>query len=370
MSTLRKTYRIAIVGVGAIAGMHAKAIADIPGAKLVAASCRTQEKGDKFAAQYKCNWYADTVAMLDKEKPDVISICTPSGAHLDPTLEAAKRGIHVLCEKPLEITTARVDEMIAACKAKGVVLGGIFPTRFNGVALALHDAAKLGRFGNLAIVSTAVPWWREDAYYAPTRWQGKLKWDGGGALMNQSIHGIDAVQWIVGAAMPNLKADENPVEQVFAFTAKRGHDPNLIEVEDTAVAVLKFRNGALGQVLGATSMWPGTLKRVQIGGRDGTAEILEDELIAYRFRSPATGKTEADDEAVRKQFGAKTAGGGGASDPMAISYGLHTANITAFLQALDTGSTPAIDGVQARKAVAIIEAMYESARTNRPVSPK
>ena len=94
MSTLRKTYRIAIVGVGAIAGMHAKAIADIPGAKLVAASCRTQEKGDKFAAQYKCNWYADTVAMLDKEKPDVISICTPSGAHLDPTLEAAKRGIH------------------------------------------------------------------------------------------------------------------------------------------------------------------------------------------------------------------------------------------------------------------------------------
>jgi len=360
-----KPHRIAIIGIGAIAGMHARAIADIPNTKLVSASCRTEEKGRKFSDQFNCRWFADYETMLDQEKPDVVTICTPSGAHLDPTLACAKRGIHVLCEKPLEISTARVDQMIGACRSAGVMLGGIFPQRFSPVVAAVQQAAAQGRFGDLAIASSYVPWWREDAYYAPARWQGKLKWDGGGAMMNQSIHGVDAVQWIVGSAMKDLAPEANPVAEVFAFTGKRGHDPNLIEVEDTAVAVLKFRNGALGQLLGATSMWPGTLKRMQIGGRDGTAEILEDELVTYRFRSE-----NPEDEVTRQRFAAKTKTGGGASDPMAIDYTGHTRNILSFLDAIDSGSSPSVDGTQARKAVAIIEAVYESARTGRAVAVK
>ena len=355
--------KIAIIGVGAIAGMHARAIRDIPGVKLVAGSCRSEEKGRKFAEQFGVTWHADYEKMLDAEKPDVVTICTPSGAHLEPTTACAKRGIHVLCEKPLEITTARVDQMIDVCKKAGVALGGIFPTRFNPVVLAVQQAAAAGRFGNLSTVNSYVPWWREDAYYAPTRWQGKLKWDGGGALMNQSIHGIDAIQWIAASTMKDLKPEQNSIEEVFAYTAKRGHDPNLIEVEDTAVAVIRFRGGALGQVLGATSMWPGTLKRLQVSGRDGTAEIFEDELTIYKFRAE-----QPADAGTREKFAAKTKTGGGASDPMAIDYSGHTRNILPFLESLASrGSSFPIDGVQARKAVAIIEAMYESARTGRAV---
>ncbi|MCC7192139.1 MAG: Gfo/Idh/MocA family oxidoreductase [Phycisphaeraceae bacterium] len=354
-------HRIAIIGVGAIAGMHARAIADIPNAKLVAGSCRSQEKGQKFAQQYGCAWYGSFEQMLDREKPSVVTICTPSGAHLEPTLAAASRGIHVLSEKPLEINKARVDEMIAGAQKHGVLLGGIFPQRYNPVVKAVQEAAVAKRFGQLAVVNTYVPWWRDDAYYAPSRWQGKLALDGGGALMNQSIHGIDAIQWIAGSTMPDL-GTANPVEQVFAFTAKRGHDPNLIEVEDTAVVVMKFRNGALGQVLGATSMYPGSLKRLQIAGRDGTAEILEDELITFKFRQEQT-----EDAAIREKFAAKTKSGGGASDPMAIDYSGHTRNIRDFLEAVEKSRTPSIDGREGRKAVAIIEAIYESARTGKTI---
>jgi len=362
---MSKQYRIAIIGVGAIATMHARAIADISNAVLVAGSCRGKEKGEKFAADYHCKWYSDYKEMLLKEKPDAVTICTPSGGHLEPTQYAAELGIHVLCEKPLEITTQRVDQMIEAAKAKNVILGGIFPQRYNPVVATVHEAARAGRFGNLSVINAYVPWWRDDKYYAPERWQGKLQWDGGGAMMNQSIHGVDAVNWIASATMPELKADQNPVEQVFAYTAKRGHDPNLIEVEDTAVAVLRFRNGALGQVLGATSMWPGTLKRLQVSGRDGTAEILEDELITWKFRNEL-----AEDENTRQRFGKVTATGGGAADPMAIDYSNHTRNIQAFLNAIDEKRQPTIDGLAARKAVEIIQAMYESAATGKAVNLK
>jgi UDP-N-acetyl-2-amino-2-deoxyglucuronate dehydrogenase len=349
------TTRIAIVGIGAIGGMHARAIGDLPNARLVAASCRTQAKGRKFAEEFGCTWYGDFIDMMERERPDVVTLCTPSGAHLEPALAAAERGIHVLCEKPLEITTQRCDQMIAAAKRAGIILGGIFPQRFNPVIAQAQQAAAGGRFGNLAVASCYVPWWREDSYYAPDRWQGKLALDGGGALMNQSIHGVDAVQWLAAAA------GCGPVEQVFAFTAKRGHDPKLIEVEDTCVAVLRFANGALGQILAATSMWPGQLRRLQLAGRDGFAEVLEDQLITWRFRDES-----AADEQIRRDFAGASKTEGGASNPMAISYGLHTRNIAAFLEAIEGKSKLMLDAAEARKAVAIIEAIYRSAATAAP----
>lgn len=357
---MNRTYRVAIIGVGAIANIHAKAIADLDNATLVAGSCRTEKKGRTFAKTYGGQWYADYEQMLESEKPDLVTICTHSSAHEEPTLACAKRGIHVLCEKPLEITTQRIDRMIASARDAGITLGGIFPQRFNPVVQALQQAAAAGRFGSLASVNTYVPWWRDDAYYAPDRWQGTLSLDGGGALMNQSIHGVDAIQWIAGSTMADLDPFTNPVERAFAFTAKRGHDPDMIEVEDTAAAVLRYRDGALGQILGATSMYPGSLKRVQIAGNDGTAEVLEDQLITWQFRHEQDGDGE-----TRRRFSAKTATGGGAADPMAIDYSHHTRNIAAFLDALDGKVPLVLDGLEARKAVAIIEALYESAKTGR-----
>jgi predicted dehydrogenase len=285
------SYNIAIAGIGAVAELHALSIEDIDGAELVAGSCRTESRGLEFAGEFDCEWYADTEAMLDREDVDILSVCTPSGAHLEPTLAAAERDIHVLCEKPLEITTQRIDRMIDACESAGVRLGGIFPQRYNPVVETLHEAAAAGRFDGLSVANAYVPWWREDEYYEGA-WQGTQELDGGGALMNQSIHGIDAVQWLAGAAN-NVEDGTNPVEEVFAYTSTSAHEGDIIEVEDTAVAVLKYRDGTLGQILGATSMYPGSLKRIQLAGRGGTAEILECPPMPARPPTPPRPPTPA-----------------------------------------------------------------------------
>ncbi|MFB6219352.1 MAG: Gfo/Idh/MocA family protein [Halobacteriaceae archaeon] len=354
-------HRIAIAGIGAVAELHARSIADIEGAELVAGSCRTESKGRAFADEFDCAWYDDTAAMLDAERVDVLSVCTPSGAHLDPAVAAAERGVDVLCEKPLEITPDRIDRMVGACEEAGVRLGGIFPQRYNPVVETVHGAVADGRFGDLSVVNTYVPWWREDDYYRDA-WQGTEALDGGGALMNQSIHGVDAVQWLAGAAGGG-DGDDNPVEEVFAYTATRAHGGEHIEVEDTAVAVLRYRNGALGQILGATSMYPGSLKRVQVAGRDGTAEIEEDELVTWQFREKRDGDAD-----TRERF-TTTETGGGAADPMSIDYANHRRNIADFLGARESGRPYMLDGSEARKAVEIITAIYESADRGEPVAP-
>jgi len=353
--------RAAIIGIGAIAGMHARALHDIPGVELVAACCRTEEKGRAFATQFGCAWHEDAAKMLRREKPDFVTVATPSGAHLPAVLAAARRGVHVICEKPLEISLKRIDRMIVACDKAGVALGAIFPQRFNPVVRTVHAAAAAGRFGTLAAAASYVPWWRDDAYYGPGRWQGTQALDGGGALMNQSIHGVDALQWIAGATMPGLAAGENPVESVVAMTAIRAHDAERLEVEDTCVAILRFRNGALGQLLAATSLFPGQMRRFLVGGRDGTAEILEEQLTAWHFRTEA-----ADDAATRERFGGKSSTSGGAADPMAINYACHTRNFDDFLAAVREGRRPPLDGAEGRKAVAVVMACYKSARTGRP----
>jgi UDP-N-acetyl-2-amino-2-deoxyglucuronate dehydrogenase len=352
--------RAAIIGIGAIARLHARALGDIPGVSLVAACCRTEEKGRAFAAEFGCSWHRDAAAMLRKEKPDFVTVATPSGAHLDAVLAAIRKGVPVICEKPLEITLKRIDRMIAAAEKAGVPLGAIFPQRFNPVIQTVHAAAAAGRFGPLAVAASYVPWWRDDAYYGPGRWQGTKALDGGGALMNQSIHGVDALQWIAGATMPELAPNENPVESVVALTAVRAHDPERLEVEDSCVAVLRFKNGAIGQLLAATSLFPGSLRRLLVGGRDGTAEILEEQLVGWRFRQES-----AADEATRAEFGGTSGTSGGAADPMAINYACHTRNFEDFLAAVRSGQRPPLDGMEGRKAVAIVEACYKSGRTGR-----
>lgn len=355
---MSQSFRVAIIGIGAIAEIHARAIADIPNASVVAGTCRTESKGRKFAEQFDCNWYGDIAQMLDSESPDVVTVCSPSGTHLDCAMLAFDRGVHVLCEKPLEITTERCDRMIQAAAGAGVTLGGIVPQRFNPAIGAMRDAAEAGRFGRLATANAYVPWWRDDAYYGPGRWQGTLAMDGGGALINQSIHAIDATHWLARLA------GAGEVAQIVGFTAKRGHAEDLIEVEDTAVAALRFENGALGIILGCTSMFPGSFQRIHMAGRDGTAEVHEEQLVTFSFRD----EQPADADMLKRFKGGST--GGGASDPMAIGHDNHTRNIADFLDAIEQGRAPLVDGLEARRSVAVIEAIYASARTGDPVTPR
>jgi predicted dehydrogenase len=356
--------RVGIIGIGAIAELIARAIGELPDAELAGGSCRTREKGERFAARFGCGWFADYQQMLDQIRPDVAVCCTPSGAHLEPLLTCAQRGVHVLCEKPLEICVERCRTMITAANSGGIMLGGMFPLRFSPPARLVHDAARRGRFGELAAISAVVPWWRDDEYYAPQRWQGTLALDGGGALMNQAIHMIDLLQWIAAAGMPNLPPHENPVDQVFAFTALRAHDREWMEVEDSAVVSLRFRNGAMGQILAATSMFPGSPRRLTVGGRDGTAELVEEQLATFRFRFP-----ESDDDSNRARFNITPSGDAGASNPVSIDHANHRRNIAAFFESVRSGANPDPDATEAAKAVAIIEACYKSAETGKAVAP-
>jgi len=357
----KSTYRVAIIGAGGIAGVHARAIRDLPEAELVAVSRRDHAKARAFAEEYGGEPFSDNEQMLASARPDLVVVCTPSGVHGEAIRLCLEAGVPVLCEKPLEITTERIDELIALADRTGTPLGGIFMQRFSPLMQTVHEAAASGRFGAMAAINGSVPWWRDDAYYSPERWQGTLAYDGGGALMNQAIHIVDMVQWLAGAAMDDIDEQANPVTEVMAYTAKRGHDPQLIEVEDTASVALRFRNGALGQLFAATSMYPGARRRVQLGGRDGLAETVEDELVTWHFREDS-----ADDERVRERFGQAGATTGGAADPMAIDYENHRRNIAAFLDACANASPFMLNAREARKAVAIIEAIYKSARSNQP----
>ncbi len=341
-----KTWNFAVIGAGLIADFHARAIRDLPNARLVGFYDNTPEKARRLAAKYSALAFDALDRMLANPDIDIVTIATPSGAHCGPVIAAAQAAKHVLCEKPLEISLERIDEMIVAHQAAGTTLGGIFQNRFNPAMIPLRQAVAQNRFGRITFAAVDVPWWRADDYYAGS-WRGTLALDGGGALMNQSIHMIDMLLDIVGA-----------VRKVSAFTATLAHS---IEAEDTAVAIVEFSNGALGHIYGATSSWPGRSKQFEVTGDRGTVVYLEDGFTVWQFADPCP-----DDDRIRAQYG-RAGSPGGASDPAAISHQNHARNFAAFLDALDTGTSFEIDGIQARKSVELILAIYRSAREGKTI---
>src|SRR4051794_28483327 len=216
-------YGFGIIGCGMIARFHAAAIDDVRGAKLVACFDVMSESADRFAAETGCRAYHKLEEMLADPDVHIVTVGTPSGAHQEPAVAAAKAGKHVIVEKPLEVTLKRCDAIIAACEKSGVTLSTIFPSRFHDASREMKRAADAGRFGKLTLADAYVKWYRTQAYYDSGAWRGTWKLDSGGALMNQAIHSVDLLTWIMG-----------PVVEVRAETATLAHER--IEVEDTAVA--------------------------------------------------------------------------------------------------------------------------------------
>jgi UDP-N-acetyl-2-amino-2-deoxyglucuronate dehydrogenase len=342
-----KTWNFGIVGAGLIADFHARAINDIPNAKLVGCCDKLPKRAMKLAEKFGVRAFADYEEMLASNEIDVVTIATPSGFHAEPTIAAAKADKHVICEKPLEITLERIDKMIEAHEKAGTRLGGVFPYRFNDMMTPLREAIQSGRLGVITYAGIYVPWWRTDEYYKDS-WHGTWKLDGGGALMNQSIHMVD----MLCDVMP-------PIESLQAYTAKLGHPQ--IETEDTAVAVLRYTSGTLGIIYGTTASYPGQFRRFEVTGTKGTIVNVENSITVWQFADE-----QPQDKKVLEKFG-KIEGGGGVADPAAITHQNHTRNFKAFLDALDSGQDFWIDGREARKAVEVILAIYESAKTQRPV---
>lgn len=342
-------YGFGIIGLGMIAEFHAMAIKEMTGGNLVACCSRSAEKAKAFAEKFGCKGYADLGAFLRHDGLDIVTICTPSGMHLEPAVEAAAQGKHIVVEKPLEITLERCDSMIEAADKAGVLLAGIFPSRFHEAPLLVKEAVESGRFGTLSLGDAYVKWYRSQKYYDDGGWKGTWKYDGGGALMNQSIHAIDLLQWFMG-----------PVSAVHASTGIRAH--KRIEVEDTAAAVLQFENGSLGVIEGATSVYPGFFKRIEISGSAGSVVLEEEDLKLWQFE-----EEQSRDEEIRATFVSKTQTGGGAADPSAIGFHGHLAQFEDLCSAIEEQRVPFVDGREARKAVEIILAIYESARSGRRV---
>ena len=340
-----KIWNFGIIGAGLIADFHAKAIQNISNAKLTGICGTNQEKVMKLAGKYNCRIFNSYSEMLRSGEIDIVTIATPSGAHMEPAIEAARFGKHVICEKPLEISLDRIDKMIEAHDASGTKLGGIFNYRYNDTLKHLKSAVDNGRFGTITFAAIYVPWWRNEDYYKGS-WHGTMKLDGGGALINQSIHMIDILQHLMG-----------PVDSLQAYTATLGHS---IEAEDTAAAVLKFKNNALGVIYGSTASFPGQFRRIEITGTKGTAIQAENSFKVWQFAD----QTETDKEIFDKF--SQIEGGGGVSDPGAIPFEPHARNIAAFIDSIETGNEFEINGHEARKAVEIVLAVYKSAREKRP----
>lgn len=337
-----------IVGCGMISNFHAMAIENIPGAKLVACFDMVPQAADRFAEEKRCAGYHDLDEMLKHPEVDIITICTPSGAHRDPAIAAAKAGKHVIVEKPLEITLKRCDAIIKACEDNGVQLGTIMPSRFSPANVELKKAIEKGRFGKLTMGDTYVKWWRSQEYYDSGGWRGTWALDGGGAYMNQAIHNVDLLYWLMG-----------DVAEVCGVTGTLAHER--IEVEDTGAACVKFQNGAIGVLEATTSAFPGLLKRTEIHGTTGSAIVEQDNLKMWTFA-----KEQKRDAEILEKYSSK-AGTGGAADPKAIDFTGHMLQFKDFLKAIKKGEKPAVDGYEGRKSVEIILAIYKSSWTGRRV---
>ena len=340
-----------IIGCGNIAPVHAQSISEISGARLVAVSDVVEANARKLADRFGAQSYTDYREMIQRNDIHAVSLCVPSGLRAEIGEACAQAGKHILAEKPLEVTSERIDRLVNAADKARVKLGCIFQYRYADGPQYIRRALEQGRFGRLVMGDAYIKWYRSDEYYKSGVWRGTRKIDGGGVLMNQGIHQIDLLLWFLG-----------PVKSVSARTALVGHAG--LEVEDLACALLEFENGALGVIEGSTAIWPGYPARVEVHGTEGSAVLEDGKLISWKFKVE-----RPEDAGLVADIGKESATGSGASDPLAnLKHEAHRRQIEDFANAIREGRAPTIDGREGRRAVELIEAIYRAAESGRSVS--
>jgi predicted dehydrogenase len=357
-----RNIRFGIVGCGAIGPTHAGALAQMRDVELVAVADLIPQRAIAVAEKFVVpNVYGDQKELFNDSTVDVAILCTPSGIHGDGAVAAMTAGKHVVVEKPMEISVAACDRMIAAQRSTGKLLTVISQHRFDAASMLVKDVIQSGRLGKIILATADVKWWRTQKYYDEGDWRGTFALDGGGAVMNQGIHTVDLLQWLGGE-----------VESVFAQTRTAAHAR--IEVEDVAVSTWTFKGGAIGTYVASTSVFDGLPVRIDIVGTEGTAIIEGDRLKQLKLKSG-----EIYDSESAATHAVSVAGGGTASvtntaanRPVKEKEGAvwgdaHRAQLEDFVRALRTGGQPLIDGPAGRTPVRIIMGMYESAKSGRAV---
>ena len=338
-----------IAGTGVIAAMHAAAIARLPGARLCAITDVNAAAAAAFAARSGVAAEPGLDALLARDDVDVVCVCVPSGLHAEIGTRAAQAGKHLVVEKPIDVTLAAADRLITAAREAGVALTVISQHRFDPGLIELKQLIGDGVLGRLVLGEASTKWYRAQAYYDSAAWRGTWAMDGG-SLMNQGVHYVDLLRWCLG-----------PVTEVTAVCTTQTHR---IEAEDTALALVRFASGAVGTIMSTTAAAPGFPQRLEVTGTEGTV-IVEDGRIVCRALGdqPPTRAAPAGPEAS----GPEAPRPGAAADPAAIEVAAHAAQIADLLAAIDEGREPAVGGQDGRDTLEIVCAVYESARTGRPV---
>ncbi|MEZ4663102.1 MAG: Gfo/Idh/MocA family oxidoreductase [Caldilineaceae bacterium] len=336
------TIRFGLIGCGRVAPRHAQSIQQVPQATLAAVADIKASRAQNFAAEYGAESYTDYRALLDRTDIDAVSICVPSGLHAAVTLDALDAGKHVLVEKPIALTLEDADRMIARAQEKGLKLAVVLQNRYNSPMQTLRRLIDDGGLGRLHLGAACVRWYRPQSYYED-EWHGTWAMDGG-ALMNQSIHHIDALQWFMG-----------PVQAVSAYTATLAHQ---MEAEDVGVVALRFAGGALGTIEGSTLTWPQNLEgSVALFGQHGSVKIggtALNRIVLWKV----DGQLEQEAEILTAQR----------VDPPSVYGYSHKAVIEDFTHALLDNRPPGTPGEEARKSVELVLAIYESARLGKEIT--
>ena len=334
---------IGLIGAGNISDTHARAAAALSGVRVAAVFAPTRAHAEQLAARHGAVAYDTLDGLLRHQPLDMVAIGSPSGRHAEHGVAAVQRGLHALVEKPIDTTTARADRLIAEARRADVTLGVMFQDRLKPDPQRMKRLIDAGRLGTPIVATAQVKWYRTPEYYRGSTWRGTRALDGGGALMNQGVHTVDLLLWLFG-----------PVRRVFGRTAARLH---AIEVEDTAIATLEFQNGALGTIEATTAAYPGYSRRLELTGSEGTLVLDGDSLTAIDLRRPPAGERPASPPAATAA----------ASTPVVADASAHQRLFEDFVRAVTTRTPPVCDGPEGRRSVALIEAVYESARLDRPI---
>jgi predicted dehydrogenase len=335
--------KIGIVGIGTIAGIHAQALSESEKLEMYSVYSRSEENARNLGDKHNVGWHTDWDAFISDPELDAVSICTPSGNHLDYGELAAMAGKHVIVEKPIEVTLERATRLIRVCKEKGVALAVIYQSRFVPEIRALKKELDDNVIGNLVMGDARIKWFRGQDYYDSGEWRGTYALDGGGVLINQAIHTIDLLQWFMG-----------DVENICGYTGTMTHER--LEVEDNGVAVIRFKSGAFGVIQGSTSIQPAQARCIEMHGENGTIIVDGDNVKVLK-----SGEDKAEPE--------KKGTASGASSPLAgFSPDPHKFQFEAIADAVREGREPPVSGKDSLKSLAIVLAIYESSRMKIPVN--
>ena len=337
MSTSKKITKFGILGCGLIASVHADAISRIENATLVGVADNNREFAQNFAEKRGVKVFNDYFEMLSSPEIDVVCICTPSCFHAQNAIDALNNGKHVVLEKPMALSTKDADLVIETCKKTGKLLTVISQLRFSEDILRVKKLIEEGALGKITLCELNMRYYRSPDYYSSSPWKGTLKFDGGGALMNQGIHGVDLFEYMIGE-----------IKNVNGVIKTLVHD---IEVEDSAVATVEFSNGALGTIMASSCAYPGFNRKITINGSDGYVILSENSVEKLVIKD-----TVCEEYDLNKVSAS--------NDPASVSYEYHKRQLTNLISAINGEEKLLIDANEGKKAVKVIETIYQTSAKN------